>query len=274
MECHVAAGIGVKASARLAGRTGGAVSTWRKSHGLKTERPRSPYWLSLEEKAKRAQEEAFVREQKAWLKAVGAACWSRHSEYTKCVGLLRYYANHEENKEKSRRNAKSLWERHKQNPLWREKRKQNRRNYWAKSPEKCRESNARWKANNPEKWKECRRKVKERQKADPVWRAMHNVRRRLRDVLHGKRSARTTVGCSKTEFMQHIESKFKRGMHWNNYGTHWHMDHIVPVSAFDLSDPYQAKMVNHWTNLQPLEAKKNIEKSNTIQGNVQSFLPI
>ena len=103
---------------------------------------------------------------------------------------------------------------------------------------------------------------------------MDNVRKRLREVLKGKRSAPLTVGCTRNEFMRHIESKFTNGMHWNNYGTCWHLDHIVPVSHFDLSDPYQAKMVNHWTNLQPLEAKKNIEKSNKIQGSVQCFLPL
>lgn len=74
--------------------------------------------------------------------------------------------------------------------------------------------------------------------------------------------------------MRHIESKFKKGMYWNNYGSHWHIDHIVPLSRFDLSDPYQAKLANHWTNLQPLEASRNMEKSDRIDGEVQPFLPL
>ena len=74
--------------------------------------------------------------------------------------------------------------------------------------------------------------------------------------------------------MQHIESKFTNGMQWNNYGTYWHVDHIVPVSHFDLSDLYHAKMVNHWTNLQPLEAEKNLKKSNRIHDSIQCYLPL
>jgi hypothetical protein len=274
MECHVAAGIGVKASARLAGRTGGAVSTWRKSHGLKTERPRSPYWLSLEEKANRAQQEAFVREQKAWAKLDRLVCWSKHLECRNTLARFAYYKDHEQNKQRSRVNAKRTWEKRKEDAAWRQKRKDGAREYRCKHPERRKEQHRKWREKNPETWKRLRQKQIQRRRKDPVYKAINNVRKRLREVLKNKRAARSTVGCTRNEFMQHIESKFKRGMHWNNYGTHWHMDHIVPVSAFDLSDPYQAKMVNHWTNLQPLEAKKNIEKSNTIQGNVQSFLPI
>jgi hypothetical protein len=274
MECHVSVGIGVKGSAGLAGRTKGAVSTWRKQHGLKTNPAPSPRWLSLEERTKRLQKEAFVREQKSWLKADKAVCWSKHSEYRNALAIVAYNKDHERNKERSRRNSRNTWEKRKEDVLWMERRKQLAREYRKKHPQKCKERIRRWRVNNPQKWKEYKRNRRERQKADPVWRAMRNIRKRVREVLKGKRAARSTVGCSRNEFMRHIESKFTNGMHWNNYGTYWHLDHVVPLSHFDLSDPYQAKMANHWTNLQPLEAEKNIEKSNTIQGNVQCSLPL
>jgi hypothetical protein len=274
MECHVSAGIGVIASAMLAGRTKGAVSQWRKNHGLKTAVAPSPRWLSLEERTKRAQEEAFVREQKAWLKSDRAVCWTKHSEYTRALALFAYYNDHEQNKKRARINSRKTWHKQRENVLWRERRQKLAREYRAKHPERCKDRNRKWRSNNPDKWKECKLRVRERQKADPAWRAMRNVRERVRGVLYGKRSARATVGCSREEFMQHIESKFTNGMQWNNYGTYWHVDHIVPVSHFDLSDLYHAKMVNHWTNLQPLEAEKNLKKSNRIHDSIQCYLPL
>ena len=40
------------------------------------------------------------------------------------------------------------------------------------------------------------------------------------------------------------------------------MDHIIPVTAFNLSDPEQQKECFHFTNLQPLWGTENLRKSN------------
>jgi hypothetical protein len=99
MECHVAVGVGVKASARLSGRaSAGSVSQWRKKHGLKTKPTPSPRRLPLEEKAKRAQEEAFLREQKAWANAARLVCWSRSPSVGRIIAMQKYYQQHEANK--------------------------------------------------------------------------------------------------------------------------------------------------------------------------------
>ena len=52
-------------------------------------------------------------------------------------------------------------------------------------------------------------------------------------------------------------------MTWENYGLEtWHLDHIKPVSKFNLLDVDEQKKCFHYTNLQPLWAKDNIKKSN------------
>jgi len=75
-------------------------------------------------------------------------------------------------------------------------------------------------------------------------------------------SALELVGCSKEELIEHIQSQFKRDMTWKNWSLNgWHIDHIRPISSFDLSDPAQQKECFHYTNLQPLWAIDNLKKS-------------
>ena len=71
------------------------------------------------------------------------------------------------------------------------------------------------------------------------------------------------VGCTINELKKHLESKFKKGMSWNNYGK-WHVDHVVPVDFFDLTKIKEQKKCFHYLNLQPLLARDNLRKKNRI----------
>ncbi len=42
----------------------------------------------------------------------------------------------------------------------------------------------------------------------------------------------------------------------------FHLDHIKPVSKFNLSDPEELKKCCHYANIQPLLGKDNLSKSN------------
>jgi hypothetical protein len=67
------------------------------------------------------------------------------------------------------------------------------------------------------------------------------------------------------QLVKHLEKQFKNGMTWENRGFNgWHIDHIIPISSFDLTDIEQQKICFHYSNLQPLWAKENILKSNKI----------
>ena len=70
------------------------------------------------------------------------------------------------------------------------------------------------------------------------------------------------LGCSVGEFKLYLEVQFQPGMVWENYGVEWHIDHITPLSWFDLSDKEQFSKACHYSNLQPLWKDENFSKGN------------
>ena len=114
-----------------------------------------------------------------------------------------------------------------------------------------------------------REREKKRLKDDPSYRAVNNLRKRFRRIIKSCKtgegiSSSGLIGCKTIELRIHLQKQFKRGMTWDNYGTYWHVDHIIPCAKFDHFIKSQRKQCWHWTNLQPLEAKKNMQKSDTI----------
>jgi hypothetical protein len=62
----------------------------------------------------------------------------------------------------------------------------------------------------------------------------------------------------------HLEKQFKEGMSWDNHGSYWEVDHIIPCDSFNMQDIEQQKLCFHYTNLQPLTKIQNRQKSNKI----------
>jgi len=66
------------------------------------------------------------------------------------------------------------------------------------------------------------------------------------------------LGCSPEFLKEYIQNKMTDEMTCDNI----HIDHIKPVSRFELSDPKQLLQCCHFSNLQPLLAEDNLSKSN------------
>lgn len=101
----------------------------------------------------------------------------------------------------------------------------------------------------------------------------NNTKIRIRRLI-GRSSDRGSktfdrVGLPNVEALKkHLEGKFKPGMNWENYGFRgWHIDHIKPLSKFDLTDPKQLEKAFHYTNLQPLWWHENLSKGNRFTEN-------
>jgi hypothetical protein len=120
---------------------------------------------------------------------------------------------------------------------------------------------------------EHNKKLREYLDKNPKIKALRGLMSRHRKMIarHMKGESVTQesnrlIGCTVQDLRDHMESQFKDGMTWNNYGQRgWHVDHIIPLSKFDLSDENQRAIAMHYTNLQPLWWRDNIKKGNKMQ---------
>ena len=108
--------------------------------------------------------------------------------------------------------------------------------------------------------------IKQRRKCDLNFQLSEVMRSKLHKVLKSQSTSYTKVlGCDLTYLKQWIEFRFDDNMTWNNFGTLWHIDHILPINAFNFKDNLDKGICFHWTNLQPLTAFENQSKSDKLQ---------
>ena len=92
-----------------------------------------------------------------------------------------------------------------------------------------------------------------------------NLRTRISDLIRKNMTFKykhmsDLLGCDRKFFIDYIESKFEKDMTWENYGTYWHIDHIMPMFTFNLFNENEIRKCCHYTNLRPLTAKENLTR--------------
>lgn len=165
------------------------------------------------------------------------------------------------NRDKMRKKSRAFYVRHRSKELERCKKYRN------ENPETVKAVQKKWLTENREtRAKIVNNYIKNREKNDPEFRMLRKLRSRLRRaVKQGERNTgmEELIGCSLTELRLHLQRKFKLGMTWENHGTKgWHIDHITPLSKFDLTDEIHLRIACHYTNLQPLWWYENLKKGN------------
>lgn len=97
---------------------------------------------------------------------------------------------------------------------------------------------------------------------DPIYRLIKYRRRRRLFVLKNinKNHTLKDLGSSIQEWKQYLESKFDENMTWENYGSYWHLDEVIPCTSWNFSNEIEQKACFHYLNSQPLEAKINLSK--------------
>lgn len=146
---------------------------------------------------------------------------------------------------------------------------QKQTNYRSKrdKTDKSKEYRKKYIIENKDWWRKYEREYRfERRQTDMFFRIKGNLSSRLSDLINERNFSKNTlelIGCSREKFLQHIESQFNNGMNWENYGIKgWHIDHIIPLSLYDLTNENEVKKACNYLNLQPLWWYDNLEKSN------------
>ena len=156
------------------------------------------------------------------------------------------------NREKLIADSMERHNRLKDDPEWREKKNKKTREWYYKNKEKRLKQIQEWKDKQYDN--------------NPAFRMKLSISAALRTSLkregYTKRSrTHKVLGCSYAFFIFHIETQFKEGMNWENYGE-WELDHIVPVSLGKTEE--EIISLNHYLNFQPLWASENLSKSNKV----------
>jgi hypothetical protein len=117
------------------------------------------------------------------------------------------------------------------------------------------------------------KKLYEKNTKDPI----KKLSMRLRSMLSSFKKYKNDktfnyLGYTSNDLVNHLQSKFKDGMSWDNYGRGgWHIDHIKPIAAFDFSEEDWLKKAFSLNNLQPLFESENCSKGSFYNGKRHIF---
>lgn len=188
---------------------------------------------------------------------------------------LHYQANHESIRESQREYTRQNAERH------RERSKEYYRSNLEKVKEYRRENKDHINEMNNEYVKKHRDRVNKYKRSlviTPKERLNKNMRTGIsRSMKRGQKAGhswKSLVGYTVDELRGHLEKQFTGKMNWENCGSYWHIDHIIPKSAFNYSSPNHPDFRRCWglKNLRPLEAILNLKKGAKISHAFQPSL--
>lgn len=128
----------------------------------------------------------------------------------------------------------------------------------------------------PETKEKVRLRHKRRKETDVVYNIKIRLRHRLRvklkeisKVSYKYRSSLVLLGCDMSFFKKYIENKFTDGMSWERI-SEIHLDHIIPLSSFDLTNIDEQRKAFHYSNLQPLWWHDNLRKGSKLEYKIAS----
>ena len=130
--------------------------------------------------------------------------------------------------------------------------------------------------------KERRNKQKRENRANsPMLRVHESMSARMRHDLKSGKCGNSlndvmihVLGYDFVKLKNHLEKKFKEGMSWDNYGSVWHIDHVIPATVFNFQSIYDYDFQRCWSlkNIQPLWSEDNLKKGSKIERPFQPSL--
>jgi len=150
-----------------------------------------------------------------------------------------------------------------------EKVKLNKKVYESLNRDKVNNMKKDWVLKNPEKRKEAAIKYQRKKRQDIYYRLMDSFKTSFGLMLkkNNYSSRMKLLKYDREELIKRIESTWKEGMSWENYGMHgWHIDHIRPLSSFNIEKEEELLKAWQLNNLQALWATENLSKSSNYMG--------
>jgi|Laugrespbdmm15sd_2_1035082.scaffolds.fasta_scaffold09986_2 hypothetical protein len=101
---------------------------------------------------------------------------------------------------------------------------------------------------------------------DPLFKFKQTVRNRILKYLTKSSKDRRTneyLGCSSSQYYDWL--KYNSDIYtFENHGKTWHIDHVIPLSHFNLDDKEQQLIAFNWANTMPLSIEENLSKGSNI----------
>ena len=108
-------------------------------------------------------------------------------------------------------------------------------------------------------------KINNKLKIDASLKFIKLQRRRICNTLKNKtKKTNELLGCSNKEFSDWMKYLYKNGQSFENHGIEWHIDHVIPISNFNLDNEDEVILCFNWRNTMPLSVKENLSKNNKI----------
>ena len=101
------------------------------------------------------------------------------------------------------------------------------------------------------------------------YRIKKSLAARLRAVIVKNDSTMNYIGCNIQYLREWFEYNFTSEMNWDNYGSYWSIDHIIPVCKFELTVEDEKLKCCNWTNLMPVTVKYNSSKKSIDMEQIQ-----
>lgn len=116
-----------------------------------------------------------------------------------------------------------------------------------------------------DKFRYNRLKCRDCERDDPIEKFKRYIRTRIYNCLRNKKTKHAIeyLGCSSDEYFAWIFS-YNQHCLLENHGKEWHIDHVIPISKFDLTNQEEQLLAFNWRNTMPLSSKDNLSKNNKI----------
>lgn len=109
---------------------------------------------------------------------------------------------------------------------------------------------------------EIKKKFSVRLKTDIKFKYAVNHRDSVRKFLKGNKNSKQ-LNCDASTFKTWLSFQFEDNMSFENYGSLWHLDHVIPIHRY-LNGDYSSKIIFSWLNIKPVLRTVNLRKNKHI----------